>query len=110
MDIEHGKCLLHDFLKQLICYLESLESIVPKKELSGILNKSIDELNLSVRAYNSLTRHLHSIKDLPYGTEIKIGDIAKLTKDDLMKVRNLGKKSAKEIEDKLREIGVELKD
>lgn len=55
----------------------------------------IDELELSARSFNCLDR-----ANIKY-----IGEIALMSESDLMKVKNLGKKSLDEIKDKLEEIG-----
>lgn len=62
------------------------------------LNKSIDELELSVRSYNCLKRAgINTVEDL----------CAK-SMDDLMKVRNMGRKSLDEILNKLESMGLFL--
>lgn len=63
-----------------------------------VLNKSIDELNLSLRASNCL-KNLRCIT---------IGDITKKTEDDLSKVRGFGKGSLMEVKEKLNELGLSL--
>ena len=63
-----------------------------------VLNKSIDELNLSLRASNSL-------KNANIRT---IGVLTKKTEDDLAKTRNFGKISLLEIKTKLHELGLTL--
>jgi len=63
-----------------------------------VLDMSIDELDLSVRAYNCLRRH---------GVETVL-DLTSLKEEDIIKVKNLGKKSMKEIKDKLNELGLGL--
>ena len=55
---------------------------------------SIDELELSIRSYNCLMRA--GVRTL--------GDIRAMSDDELMRVRNLGRKSYEEIKDKLREL------
>ena len=63
-------------------------------------NISIEELDLSVRSYNCLKRDdIHSVSELTNRTE-----------EDMMKVKNLGKKSLKEIKEKLAAIGLSFKD
>ena len=61
-----------------------------------VLDMSIDELDLSVRAYNCLRRH---------GVDT-VQDLANLKEEDIIKVKNLGKKSMKEIKEKLQELGL----
>ncbi len=70
----------------------------PNDETEQILEMSIDELELSVRSYNCLKR-------------AGINTVAELinkTPDDMMKVRNLGRKSLEEVLAKLDELGLEL--
>ena len=65
-----------------------------------ILEMTIEELDFSVRSFNCLKRAgINTVKDL-----------ASLTQDDLMKVRNLGKKSLKEVKEKLAEIGLSFRE
>ena len=60
----------------------------------------ISDLDLSVRAYNCLRRARINT----------IGELAKKSVTDLMKVRNLGRKCLKEIIETLRDLGIELRD
>ena len=61
-----------------------------------VLDKTIEELDLSVRSYNCLKRaDIQTVKDLTERTEA-----------DMMKVRNLGQKSLEEIKLKLADLGV----
>jgi DNA-directed RNA polymerase subunit alpha len=69
------------------------ETEEPNKNES--FEKPIDELDLSVRSYNCLKRA--SINT--------VGDLISKTEDEMMKVRNLGKKSFDEIRKKLDELG-----
>lgn len=63
-----------------------------------VLDMPIEELDLSVRAYNCLRRH---------GVDT-VQDLASLKEEDIIKVKNLGKKSMKEIKEKLYELGLGL--
>jgi DNA-directed RNA polymerase subunit alpha len=63
------------------------------------LNKSVEELDLSVRSYNCLKRA--SINT--------VADLANMSEEDMMKVRNLGRKSLKEIKEKLEGMGLGFK-
>ena len=63
-----------------------------------VLDMPIEELDLSVRAYNCLRRH---------GVDT-VQDLASLKEEDIIKVKNLGKKSMKEIKEKLTELGLGL--
>ena len=58
----------------------------------------IEKLNISVRTYNCLKCHGIST----------IGDLSAMTKEDLMRIRNLGKKNYDEIIEKLENIGIFL--
>ena len=64
------------------------------------LETSIEDLDFSVRAYNCLKRAgIHTLLDLVNKSE-----------SDMMKIRNLGKKSLKEVLDKIRDMGLILLD
>ena len=66
--------------------------------INNTLNMTIDELELSVRSYNCLKRAgINTVEEL-----------TNKTPDDMMKVRNLGKKSLEEVLAKLKELGLEL--
>ena len=64
------------------------------------LETSIDDLDLSVRAYNCLKRA---------GVNT-LGDLTEKTELEMMKIRNLGKKSLKEVIDKIKEMGLKFRD
>lgn len=64
------------------------------------LETSIEDLDFSVRAYNCLKRAgIHTLQDLVNKSE-----------NDMMKIRNLGKKSLKEVLDKIKDLGLDLRD
>lgn len=64
-----------------------------------VLEMSIEDLDLSVRSYNCLKRAgIHSVEDL-----------TKRSEDDMLKVRNLGRKSLEEVIGKLVDLGLSLK-
>ncbi|MDD2391877.1 MAG: DNA-directed RNA polymerase subunit alpha [Bacilli bacterium] len=64
------------------------------------LEISIDELDFSVRAYNCLKRaNINTLGDLTEKTEL-----------EMMKIRNLGKKSLKEVAEKIKEMGLKFRD
>ena len=64
------------------------------------LETSIEDLDFSVRAYNCLKRAgIHTLQDLVNKSE-----------NDMMKIRNLGKKSLKEVLDKIRDMGLILRE
>ena len=67
-------------------------------EKEKVLEMNIDELELSVRSYNCLKRAgINTVEEL-----------CNRTSDDMMKVRNLGRKSLEEVLAKLKELGLEL--
>jgi len=62
------------------------------------LNRSVDELELSVRSYNCLKN-----------ADIKtIGDLVTKTEAEMLKTKNFGRKSLNEIKDILAEMGLSL--
>ncbi len=64
-----------------------------------ILKMVIEEMDLSVRSYNCLKRaNIHTVEDL-----------TKKTEDDMLKVRNLGRKSLEEVIQKMESYGLSLK-
>ena len=64
-----------------------------------ILKMAIEEMDLSVRSYNCLKRaNIHTVEDL-----------TKKTEDDMLKVRNLGRKSLEEVIQKLESYGLALR-
>ena len=72
------------------------EPIEDEKE--KVLEMSIDELELSVRSYNCLKRAgINTVEEL-----------TNKTPEDMMKVRNLGRKSLEEVLAKLKELGLQL--
>ena len=77
-------------------HVSSVEIMVEKEE---DLEMTIEELDLSVRSYNCLKRAgINTVEEL-----------ANKSEDDMMKVRNLGKKSLEEVIQKLEELGLGLK-
>ena len=81
--------------------LSVMEIMVEKEESKKekVLEMTIEELDLSVRSYNCLKRaSINTVEELTEKTE-----------DDMMKVRNLGKKSLEEVIQKLEELGLKLK-
>ncbi len=67
---------------------------------SKVLDMTIEDLDLSVRSFNCLKRaNINTVADLVDKTE-----------DDMMKVRNLGRKSLEEVKKKLEELGLSLRE
>lgn len=80
---------------------DGMEIMVAKEEdqKEKALEMTIDELELSVRSFNCLKRTaINTVEELTERTE-----------EDMMKVRNLGKKSLDEVKAKLEELGLGLK-
>ena len=79
---------------------KAAEVMVEKEdgESEKILEMSIDELELSVRSYNCLKRAgINTVQEL-----------INKTPEDMMKVRNLGRKSLEEVQAKIKELGLEF--
>lgn len=82
-------------------HAKTAEIMVEKEdnEKEKVLEMSIDELELSVRSYNCLKRAgINTVQEL-----------TNRTAEDMMKVRNLGRKSLEEVLAKLHELGLSLK-
>lgn len=71
----------------------------PEDERARLLDRSIEDLELSVRSFNCLKRA---------GINT-IGELVSRTPDDMIRVRNLGRKSLEEVEQKLGGLGLALK-
>lgn len=81
---------------------DQVEIMVEKEEdeKDKVLEMTIEELDLSVRSYNCLKRAgLNNVSELINRTE-----------EDMLKVRNLGKKSLEEMQTKLASLGLSLKE
>ncbi|NLG83462.1 MAG: DNA-directed RNA polymerase subunit alpha [Firmicutes bacterium] len=81
--------------------VSAAEIMVEKEEESKnkLLEMTIEELDLSVRSYNCLKRAgINTVEDLTRKTE-----------EDMMKVRNLGRKSLEEVQQKLEALGLSLR-
>ena len=95
--------VLNEHLKLFIDLSEvaqSAEVMIEKEddEKEKVLEMSIDELELSVRSYNCLKRAgINTVEEL-----------TNRTSEDMMKVRNLGRKSLEEVLAKLKDLGLEL--
>lgn len=98
--------------KILIEHLNIITNLSEIADITGIMNAkqedsklkkletSIDDLDFSVRAYNCLKRA--NINTL--------GDLTEKTETEMMKIRNLGKKSLKEVMDKIKDMGLKFRD
>ncbi|UJZ87639.1 DNA-directed RNA polymerase subunit alpha [Heyndrickxia coagulans] len=80
---------------------QNAEIMVEKEEdqKEKVLEMTIEELDLSVRSYNCLKRAgINTVQEL-----------ANKTEEDMMKVRNLGRKSLEEVKAKLKDLGLGLR-
>ncbi|MDI9494346.1 MAG: DNA-directed RNA polymerase subunit alpha [Bacillota bacterium] len=99
-----GAKIMQEHLKLFIDLTDSMDSVeilVEKEEdkKEKALEMTIEELELSVRSFNCLKRaSINTVEELTQRTE-----------EDMMKVRNLGKKSLEEVKSKLAELGLSLK-
>lgn len=96
--------ILEEHVKMFVSLSElgNMGIMVPPEEdvLNKVLEMQIEDLDLSVRSYNCLKRaNIHTVADLTNKTE-----------DDMLKVRNLGKKSLDEVIFKLESLNLNLKD
>ncbi len=82
-------------------HVSDVEIMVEKEEdkKEKVLEMTVEELDLSVRSYNCLKRAgINTVEELTQKSE-----------EDMMKVRNLGKKSLEEVQRKLAELGLGLR-
>ena len=92
--------------EQLALFVYLTDNVIPidfnepeDKKMEKVQVMTIEELDLSVRAYNCLKRaNINTVYELIQRNE-----------DDMMKVRNLGKKSLEEVEQKLAALGPRLR-
>ena len=86
-------------LSETIAGMGDILSKTEDDKQQQILKMAIEEMDLSVRSYNCLKRaNIHTVEDL-----------TKKTEDDMLKVRNLGRKSLEEVIQKLESYGLALK-
>lgn len=82
---------------------EEVEASFPEEaedDSGKVMEMTIEDLDLSVRSFNCLKRaNINTVADL-----------AEKSEDDMMKVRNLGRKSLEEVKKKLEELGLALKE
>lgn len=80
---------------------EQVEVLVEKEqeEKNRVLEMTIEDLDLSVRSYNCLKRAgINTVEELTRKSE-----------EDMMKIRNLGKKSLQEVKEKLAALGLSMR-
>ncbi len=95
--------ILKDYLIQFINFNEEFEDEESEvdeevERLRSIVETPVEELELSVRSSNCL-------RNINVNT---IGDLARLSEEEISKTKNFGKKSLQEIKDKLAEYGLNL--
>ena len=102
--VSYGAKILNEHLNLFIDLSDNTKdaSIMVEKEegkKEKVLEMSIEELDLSVRSYNCLKRAgINTVEDL-----------ANKTEEEMMKVRNLGRKSLEEVLNKMAELGLALR-
>lgn len=83
--------------------ISDMTGLLVDKETDPIaktLETPVEELDLSVRAYNCLKRAgLHTLQDL-----------TSMSENEMIKIRNLGKKSLKEVIDKIKDMGLKFRE
>ena len=96
----------------LIEHLEIITQIDSIADTKGLMNEKvedpklktlqtpIEDLDLSVRAYNCLKR----------ASLLTVQDITAKSENEMMKIRNLGKKSLKEVIEKIKDMGIKFRD
>ncbi len=103
--ISLGAKILNKHLSLFVNLTEKVDEVEittekDEDERERVLDMTIEELDLSVRSYNCLKRA---------GINT-VGELINKTEDDMMKVRNLGKKSLEEVQQKLAELNFSLKE
>ncbi|MGI5822799.1 MAG: DNA-directed RNA polymerase subunit alpha [Dethiobacteria bacterium] len=100
-----GAKILSKHLSLFVNFTEETEEVEmdaeeEKDNMEKVLELTVEELDLSVRSYNCLKRAgINTVQELILRTE-----------EEMMKVRNLGKKSLEEVQNKLTELGLALKE
>jgi DNA-directed RNA polymerase subunit alpha len=97
-----GAKILNEHLMLFVGLTEEAKDAEIEKEedkKEKVMEMTIEELDLSVRSYNCLKRAgINTVQELTQKTE-----------EDMMKVRNLGRKSLEEVQSKLAELGLSLR-
>src|SRR5476651_2737855 len=97
--LRHHLDLFVDFDKETIEFEESQPQVSQENsKLKKLLNMSVNEIELSVRAANCLNN----------ANITTVGQLAMKTEAEMLKYRNFGKKSLNEIKDKLQNLGLGL--
>lgn len=96
--------IMNDHIRLFVTLVDHMEEqnilVEPQQDSKHkVLEMSVEDLDLSVRSYNCLKRAgIHTVEDLTRRTE-----------EDMLKVRNLGRKSLEEVVKKLDDLGLNLK-
>lgn len=96
--------IMNDHIKLFVDLIENMadKAILVEPQADSkikVLEMSVEDLDLSVRSYNCLKRAgIHTVEDL-----------TKRSEEDMLKVRNLGRKSLEEVVKKLEDLGLSLK-
>jgi DNA-directed RNA polymerase subunit alpha len=90
-----------DVVVELSQKAKDTDFIIDREESGSVqlMEMSIEELDFSVRSYNSLKRAGIST----------VGELISKSEEEMMTIRNLGRKSLKEVKDKLEELNLSLK-
>ena len=97
--LRHHLDVFVDYTDEVLEFDEADKKVDEERErLRCILNMSVNEIELSVRAANCLNN----------ANITTVGELAMKTEADMLKYRNFGKKSLNEIKDKLTELGMYL--
>src|ERR1700761_8195466 len=97
--LRHHLDLFADFDKETIEFEESQPQVSQENsKLNKLLNMSVNEIELSVRAATCLNN----------ANITTVGQLAMKTEAEMLKYRNFGKKSLNEIKDKLQNLGLSL--
>ena len=97
MMIEHLEVIVDEISEQAKMNSYMIEAEVDTT--NSKMEKTIEDLDLSVRSYNCLRRAAINT----------VADLITKTEEDMMKVRNLGRKSLKEIKEKLEQLGLSFR-
>jgi DNA-directed RNA polymerase subunit alpha len=97
--LRHHMDVFVDYIDESVMFDDAdSKTDTDREKLRRLLNMSVNEIELSVRAANCLN-----------GANITtVGQLAQKTESDMLKYRNFGKKSLNEIKDKLQGLGLYL--
>ena len=94
--LRHHLDVFVDYSDEILEFEDTEKKVDEERErLRRVLNMSVNEIELSVRAANCLNN----------ANITTVGELAMKTEADMLKYRNFGKKSLNEIKDKLTELG-----